>query len=199
MRAALFACLLVGLPRLAAADEAPPPTEPLVEPVPIQDKTEQAPPTPENYEKPALKTPIRPREIVIEVPGIRSRQTKIVLGALLAAGAIGGGLGAYFHLESRSAANDVSQAVFNGQTWTADRQRRFEDGESAKSRAAVGYAIGGAFVIGAIVTLIVTEPKSEQAVLRPRHAGTPQGGLDSRLTGVSPIPGGAIAGAGWSF
>lgn len=186
MRVALLACLL-AVPRLAAADEAPAPTEPLVEPVPIQDTTEKPAPPRENYEKPALKTPIRPREIVINVPGIRAKQTRIVLGSLLAAGTVSGLLGVYFHLESRSAANDVSAGVFSGKAWTPERQDRFDDGESNKTRAGIAYAVGGAFVIGAIVALIVTDPKSEQAVIRPRHAG------------IVPVPGGAVAGAGWSF
>lgn len=187
MRAVLLACLIAVLPRFAAADEAPAPAEPLVEPVPISDTKEAPPPPRENFEKPSLKTPIRPREIVIEVPGIRPKQTKIVLGSLIAAGTVAGALGVYFHLQSRSAANDVSEAVFSGQTWTPARQARLEEGDSARTRAGVAYAVGGAFVIGAIVALIATEPKSEQAVIRPRHAG------------VTPIPGGAIAGAGWSF
>ncbi len=186
MRAALLVCLF-AVPRLAAADDAPAPAEPLVEPVPIQDTTEKPAPPQENYEKPALKTPIRPREIVIDVPGIRTKQTRIVLGSLLAAGTAAGLLGMYFHLGSRSAANDVSQGVFNGKTWTPERQDRFDEGERDKTRAGIAYAIGGAFVIGAIAALIATDPKSEQAVIRPRHAG------------IVPVPGGAVAGAGWSF
>ncbi len=184
----LLACLICTLPRFAIADEAPPPTEPLVEPTPTREEPEDQPkPPPDQYERPALKTPIRPREIVIDVPGLRNTQQKIVLGSLVVAAVISGSIGLYFHLDSRSAANDVSQSVFDGKTWTADRQARFEEGERSKTRAGVGYAIGGAFVIGAVVALIVTEPKSERAVIRPRHAG------------VTPIPGGAIAGAGWSF
>jgi len=187
MRAVLLAGLLAVVPRFAIADDVPAPAEPLVEPVPIQDTTDAPPPTPDNFEKPALKTPIRPREIVIDVPGVRSLKTKIVLGSVLGAGTLAGLVGLYFHVESRSAANEVSKQVFNGQTWTPDRQLRFEDGEQARGRAIASYAIGRAFVIGAIVALIVTEPKSEQAVIRPRHAG------------IVPVPGGAIAGAGWSF
>lgn len=183
----MLACLIVVLPRFATADEAPAPTEPLVEPVPIQDTKEAPPPATENYEKPTYKTPIRPREIVIEVPGIRSKQTRFVLGSLLVAGGIAGALGVYFHLDSRSAANDVSEAVFSGQTWTPARQARLEEGDAARGRAGIAYGIGGALVVGAIIALIATEPKSEQAVIRPRHAG------------VTPVPGGAIAGAGWSF
>jgi hypothetical protein len=186
MRAVLLAGLICTLPRFAAADEESSRIPPV--PPPAEDtKEEKAPPPPDNYERPVMKTPVRPREIVIDVPGVRSSQTKIVLGSLIAAGTIAGSIGLYFHLDSRSAANEISQSVFDGRTWTSDRQARLEDGERSKSRAAVGYAIGGAFVVGAIVALIVTEPKSEQAVIRPRHAG------------ITPIPGGAIAGAGWSF
>jgi hypothetical protein len=182
----MLACL-ISMPRLAIADEAPGPSGPLVEPIPIQDTSNEPPPVQENYEKPTLKEPIRPREIVIDVPGVRTPSQKIVLGSLIAAGVIGSAVGLYFHMESRSAANEVSESVFNGKTWTPERQDRFDDGERAKSRAAVGYAIGGAFVVGALVALIVTEPSTERAVIRPRHAG------------VVPVPGGAIAGAGWSF
>lgn len=186
MRAVVLACLIL-VPGLAAADDLPAPTEPPIQPAPIQDTSETPPPPPQNYEKPALKSPIRPREIVIDVPGVRSRTQKIALGSLVAAGVIAGSIGLYFHLDSRSAANEVSESVFNGKTWTPEREQRFDEGERSKSRAGIGYAIGGAFVIGAIVTLIVTDPGSERAVIRPRHAG------------VVPVPGGAVAGAGWSF
>jgi hypothetical protein len=187
--------IVLLVPRAARADEQgpqgggpPPPTE-------NSDKAEKAekpevvpPQEPKDtHEGQYLKTPIRPREIVVDIPGVRPTQTKLMLYSLAAATVIAGGVGLYYHLDSRDAANSVSRQVFEGETWTADRQALFEQGERSRGRAAIWYTAGGLFLTGTVVALIVTEPKSERQVIRPRHAG------------IAPTPGGAIAGAGWSF
>jgi hypothetical protein len=151
------------------------------------EKTEAPPPPKETHEGVYYKSPIRPREIVVDIPGVRPTQTKLMLYSLAAASVIAGGIGLYYHLDSRSAANTVSRSLFSGETWTQDRQDRLEEGERSKTRAAVAYTVGGLFVTGTIIALILTEPKSERTVIRPRHAG------------IAPTPGGAVAAAGWSF
>jgi hypothetical protein len=191
MRAILLGCLLAALPRASYADEVGPQggpeTAPPVEPKKETPGTEEAPPPPRSEAPIIYKAPIRPREIVVDVPGVRSTQTRLILGTLAAATVIVGGIGLYFHVESRDAANEVSRSVFDGETWTQARQDRLEEGERARSRAIVSYTFGGLLLTGTVVALILSEPRSERHVIRPRHAG------------VAPIPGGAIAGAGWSF
>jgi hypothetical protein len=193
VQALLMIVLGCLVPRAVHADEvgqeAPtPPTQP-TQPTESSDKAKvETPPAPkETHEGQYLKTPIRPREIVVDIPGMRTPQTKLMLYSLAAAGVVAGGIGLYFHLDSRSAANAVSRSIFEGETWTQDRQDRLEEGQRSKSRAALSYTLGGLFVTGTIVALILSEPKSERTVIRPRHAG------------IAPTPGGAVVGAGWSF
>lgn len=129
------------------------------------------------------------REIVIETPGERSPANKALLVGLAGAGVLAGGLGLYWHLDSRSAADEVSASVFTGEAWTSEDVASVEQAERARTRAAVAYGIGGAFVVGALVALIVTEPAPERTVIRPRSA-TPT---------VAPTEGGALVGGRWSF
>ncbi len=188
MRAVLVACLISVLPRVAHADEVPPPGEPTTEEPKEAPKPEPTPdPDASKYDGPVLKGALHPREIVVDVPGVRSSKTKLILGSLLAAGVVGGGIGLAFHLQSRSASNDVSAQVFTGKVWTDEREQLVDDAAKARSRAIVAYTIGGAFVTATIAMFIATEPKSERQVIRPHHAG------------VTPIPGGGMASAGWSF
>ena len=189
MRAVLLGCLISVLPATARADEEPTgaPT-PIVEPVPTNPEPTDPPKSdPEKYEGPIVKSSIRPREIVIDVPGLRTGQTRLVLGSLLAAGTLAGAVGLYFHLDSRSSANEISAQLFTGRTWTDSRQNVFDDTDRSRNHAIIAYTIGGLFVTGAIVAFIISEPKSERTVIRPHHAG------------LVPTPGGAMAGAGWSF
>lgn len=193
-RVVLAAFVISLLPGIARADDDPPPGDqpgeqpPPVEPVPTQptQPTSEEPEPPQHYEKPMVQTGIHPKEIVIEVPGLRTTNQKIVVGSLLGAGAIGGAIGLYFNLQSRSDANKVNAATFTGKAWTADREQSYDSANSNRNRAAVGYAIGGAFVIGAIAAFIATEPKSETTVIRPHAA-------------VVPTSGGAFATYGGSF
>jgi hypothetical protein len=187
MRAVLLACLISVLPRAVDADEVPPPSEPATEEPPPK-KEEPAPdPDSRKYDGPVIKGALRPREIVVDVPGVRSSRTKLILGSLLAAGAVGGGIGLAFHLQSRSASNEVSAQLFTGKVWTDEREQRVDDAAKARGRAIIGYTIGGAFITATIAMFIATDPKSERQVIRPHHAG------------VTPLPGGGMASAGWSF
>jgi len=201
MRAVLLGCLLCVVPRVAIADEpgpepVPPPATP-DEPAPEAPEAPETPttatevpsptPEPDHYDGPILQVPIRPREIVIDVPGLRSKNEKLILGSLLAAGTIAGALGLYFHLDSRSSANEVSAQLFTGKVWTDGREQTYNDADRARTRAIIAYSIGSAFVVGAIATFIATEPSSERTVIRPRR------------TAVVPTRGGALATTGWSF
>jgi len=131
----------------------------------------------------------RPREIVIEIPGERSRTNQLALAAVAGAGVIAGAIGVYFNLDARSAQQDVEGDRFLGQPWTQARAALVERAERSSVRAGVGYGIGGALLLGAAIAFIVTDPKSETSVIRTTRA-TPT---------VAPALGGAVLGGAWRF
>lgn len=130
------------------------------------------------------------KDIVIEIPGERSTENKILLGSLAGGGLVLGLLGAYWHLDSRSASNDVSSDRFTGHAWTAEDEALVDRADRSRTRAIMAYSAGGVLLIGAAVVYIVTEPKSETTVIHPHGRGTPT---------VSPTEGGAMLGGMWSF
>lgn len=141
----------------------------------------------------ALATPRVARadkDIVIEIPGERTMEQKILVGSLAGAGALAGAIGAYFHLDSRDAANEVSSDTYTGHAWTAEDESLVDRADRSRTRAIVGYSVGGALLIGAIVAFIVTDPPSETAVIRPHGRGSVM---------VTPTEGGAVAFGTWSF
>lgn len=137
-------------------------------------------------ESPVMKPAHKPREIVIDVPGERSSTNRITLAATLGVGVLAGAIGAYYHVESRDAAEAVSAVELLGQAWTHEEVALVDEAERAGRRAGIAYAIGGAFVIGTIVAFIVTAPDAERTVIRT--------GASASL-----VPGGAMALGTWSF
>jgi hypothetical protein len=130
------------------------------------------------------------KDIVIEIPGERTLENKLIVGGIAGAGFIAGVLGAYFHFDSRSASDDVSADSYTGQAWTSEDQALIDRADRSRSRAIIGYSAGGVLLIGAAIYYIVTEPRSETAVIRPHGRGSPT---------VSPTEGGAMLGGMWSF
>jgi len=130
------------------------------------------------------------KDIVIEIPGERPLDNKILIGGLVGAGFLSGVIGAYFHLDSRSASSDVSSDRFTGHAWTSEEQDLVDRADRSKTRAIIGYSVGGALLVGAAIVWIATEPKSETAVIHPHGRGTPT---------AQPTEGGAILGGMWSF
>ena len=141
-----------------------------------------------SVDQPLARPGTSSRELEIEVPGERSRNNKLVVSGMLAAGALGGALGVYWHLDSRDAADAVSSDRFTGEAWTEAHAAEVDRAQRSKTRATVAYAVGGAFLLASVITYIVTEPESETTVIR---------------TGVSVTPpargNGAIVGKQWSF
>ena len=129
------------------------------------------------------------KDIVIETPGERTQEQRLLIGGLAGAGVLVGALGLYFHLDSRDASDQVSASAFTARAWTADEQDAFDRADRSGTRAAIGYGVGGALLVAAVVTLIVTDPGTEVTVIRPRSASPV----------VSPAPGGALFGGMWSF
>ena len=110
----------------------------------------------------------RGRDIIIEVPGDRPTTNKLLIGGLGGAGLLVGALGLYFHLDYRSASDDVSAHNLTGKAWTPNAQALLDRAERSSTRAGVAYGFGGALVLAAIITYIATDPGSETTVI---HTG----------------------------
>ncbi|MGE5180456.1 MAG: hypothetical protein ACM31C_00255 [Acidobacteriota bacterium] len=131
----------------------------------------------------------RQKDIVIVTEPDRPANNKILLASLAGGAALFGGIGLYFHLDSRSASNDVSAKRSTNTAWTSADAARYDQAHSSATKAEVFYGIGGALLVGAVVTWIVTAPNSETTVIHT-GGGTPV---------VAPTPGGALVGGAWTF
>ena len=126
-------------------------------------------------DSPALRTSMRHKDIVVTTPGERSAKNIAILAGIAGAGALFGGIGVYFNLDSKSAADEVSANRPMSVPWTAERQATYDRAHDSGVKAEVFYGIGGALVLGAVVGLIVTAPKSETTVIHPHVAVGPEG------------------------
>lgn len=129
------------------------------------------------------------KPITIVAPGERTTNNKLVLGGLAGAGLVAGAVGFYFHLDSRSASDEVGTDVFTGTAWSEEHQDLVDQADRSRTAAIAMYSIGGAFMVGAIVYWIVTDPPDETIVIHPRSAQPT----------ITPTPGGAVLGGTWSF
>jgi hypothetical protein len=117
----------------------------------------------------------------------RTTGNRLLLAGLAGGGALAGGLGLYFHLESRDAATAVSADAATGRAWTAADRAQVDRAADNRGRAVIAYSVGGGLVIAAIVTALLTEPKEETTVIVPRGPT------------VMPAEGGAVLGGAWQF
>lgn len=192
MRIALALVASVVAAPAFADDGAPAPTQ-SGEPVPTASApAPEEPPVMPPSETPSNEmlrpTPRRPVvDIVVKSRPDRSRNTVIGLAAGAGASAILGGIGLYYHLDSRDASNQLSAHKPTGEVWSADKQDAFDRAHGSSVTAGVFYGIGGAVLIGTIIALVVTEPKEETTIIHPHTAL------------VAPTHGGAIVGGMWSF
>lgn len=128
--------------------------------------------------------PFRHKDIVVTTPGERTTKNIAVLATIAGAGALLGGVGLYFNLDSQSAANDVSAHRPTSLPWTPERQATYDRAHDSGVKAGIFYGVGGALVLGAAIAYIVTEPKAETTVIHPH---------------IEVGPGGATLGGTWSF
>jgi hypothetical protein len=135
----------------------------------------------------------RGKDIVITTQPERSRQNIIWLASVAGAGALLGGIGVVYNLDARSASNDVTAVEQAHVPWTPALQSRYDQAHDSSTKAEIFYGIGGALIVGAIVGLIVTTPKSETTVIHPHGSPT------ATLPTLTPTAGGAVLGGTWSF
>ena len=181
MRLASFACAIVLVASSsAAADEPVPETTPEGQP----ETTESGEIEDPGIDRPMLKPLVRTREIVVEVPGERSRNNKLVVGSVLLGGALVSGVGVLYHLRSRDAADAVSADEFTGRPWTDANEALVQRAADSRRNATIAYGVGGALLVGGLVVYIATAPSSTKEVLRPHLAFT---------------KGGATVGGEWSW
>lgn len=119
----------------------------------------------------------------------RTRNEKLLIGGLALGAVAAGGVGLYFHLDSRDAARDVSANHLTGRIWSADDQVTYDRAHRSGVKAIVGYSVGGLFLAAAAVAVWKTHPGDEDVKLLPGQ-GAPS---------VSPTTGGVVLGGVWSF
>jgi hypothetical protein len=130
------------------------------------------------------EVPVRHKDIVVTTPGERTTKNIAILASIAGAGVLFGGVGVYYNLDSRSAANDVSAHRPMSVPWTSDRQATYDRAHDSAIKAGIFYGVGGALLVGAAVALIVTQPKDETTIIHPH---------------LEVGPGGATLGGTWSF
>ncbi len=133
----------------------------------------------------------RGRDIVVRYRADRPKKNIVTLALLGGSSVVFGAIGLYFNLEARSASDEVSALKFTGRPWTPERQDRYDEAVRDSTIAGVMYGIGGALLLTTAVYYIVTEPAQEEMVI------TPNSRRPHAL--VTPTPGGAFVGGGWSF
>jgi hypothetical protein len=164
----------LAVPIASFADEPAPPPADLAEPPLMVEPPLTVDPPPRSRED-ASPIPRRSKDITIEVPGERSRDNKLLVGGLAAGGVLVSALAVYWHLDSRDASNEVSADEPTGKAWTDEQLGLVDRADRSRTRAIVAYSLGGAILIGTIVTYIITAPKSETTVI---HTGVAVGPVE---------------------
>ena len=126
------------------------------------------------------------KDIIIKSTPDRPAKTIAILAGVAGAGLLIGGVGVYYNLDARTAADNVSAQVFTNTTWTAARQADYDRANRSSTRAEIAYGVGGSLLVAAAIALIVTAPAEETTVIHPH-------------LGAAPTRGGASLSADWSF
>ena len=114
-----------------------------------------------------------------------------MLAGIVGAGALLSGLGVYYNLDSKTAADNVSPKHPTNAPWTQTQIDEVDRAHSSAVKAGIFYGVGGAVLVGAIVTFIVTQPQAETTIIHPHY---------TRVQPIlAPTPTGALIGGAWSF
>lgn len=139
----------------------------------------------------------RGKDVVIVSYPDRSKRNITTLAVLGGGGLLASALGLYFHLDSRSASDDVSAQSYTGETWSAAHEDTYDRAHRSSIAAGVLYGLGAGLVLATAITYIVTEPKPETMVIHPHS--THASARARRVPLVAPTRGGAVVGGAWSF
>ncbi len=105
-------------------------------------------------------------QITYRVDRPRTTRQRILLGALFGGAALAGGVGLAFHLDSRSKANDVSETGgLSGRTYDAAVDATRRGALRSRTRAIIGYSVGGALAAAGIVALVLTDPGTREVTV----------------------------------
>lgn len=196
MRLPWLVLAAMALPHAASADE---PSAPAPEPpAPAPDKPAPAAPPPsapvEHREDGGADYFPAPtgKDIVLEIPGERSNRDIALCAGLAGGGVVLAGLGVYFNLDSRSAADAVTAHQNSGRVWTPAYAADVTQAHDSAIRAGIGYGVGGALLLASAVMWVITEPKTERRIIHPHGTG-------KSAPILAPTPGGALLGGQWSF
>lgn len=109
----------------------------------------------------------------------RAAIVRLAGGGALGLGAVAVGAGVYYALEARG----ISDELTNADRYDA---AKIEAGNQAEQKMFIGYVVGGALIVGGLVTYIVGNRMGSQVErLRP--------------IGITPVPGGATLAIGGGF
>jgi hypothetical protein len=128
------------------------------------------------------------RDIVVVTEGSRSTRNILALSGVAAAALAFGGIGLYYNLDARDAANQVTTTGPVGEPWTKADQATYDRANSSSTKAEVFYGVGGACAIAVAVAYMVTAPPSETTVIHPHATAV-----------VAPTRGGAVVAGVWRF
>ncbi len=208
MRAVLAIAAILAAPVTATADE---PTPAPAEPAPVGGAAPgETPATAPQPEQPVEGPKVDPaygehpehdtrnfpdpkgKDVVIVSYPERSKTNIATIVGLAAGGAIIGAVGFYFHMDSRSASDEVSAHRFTGEPWSAAHQDTYDRAHSSAVAAGVLYGVGGGLLLASAIVYMATEPKAETMVIHP-HSGSQARAL------IAPTNGGAMIGGAWRF
>jgi hypothetical protein len=130
-------------------------------------------------------------DVQFQLERSRTKKQRVVILSLLGGAAVFGGVGLLFHLDSRSASDEVSAVgAHTGRVYDAALDDTRNRALRSRNLAIAGYAVGGAALVGALVAVIITEPGTEVFTVGT-EAATP--------VSLAPRPGGFVVEKAWRF
>ena len=122
--------------------------------------------------------------VVVRRKRERCRADRMLIWGLLGGATVTAAAGVYFHLDSRSAADEVSARTPTNLRWSDELADTYDRGQRSGTLAKVSYGLAGALAIGTLVAVWLTDPGEEMVELR---------------VGATATPDGATVGAAWAF